>query len=80
MKYVCLSVKKMEFYCSKDNLSKFSNYLFRIIEKHEDDSHNRDRQIRVKLPDSTKADVLLMMIEYIDKGKEFPNKLDLYLA
>lgn len=80
MKYVCLSIKKMEFFCTKDNLSRFSNYLFKVIEKHEEDSPNRDKQIRIKLPENTKPDVLLMLIDYIDKGKEFPNRIDLYLA
>ncbi len=70
----------MDFFCSKDNIIKFSNYLFKVVEKHEDDSANRNNQIRIKLPDNTKPDVLLMVIDYIDRGKEFPNRVDLYLA
>ena len=36
--------------------------------------------MKIKLPDSTKADILIMFLDYIDKGKELPNKIDLYIA
>ncbi len=81
-KYVCLMIKKTEFFCSKENLTKYSNYLSRVFEKQEFafDEQERNSQIKIKLPDSTKADILIMFIDYIDKGKEFPNKIDLYIA
>ena len=31
--YACLIIKKMDFYCSKTNLEKHSNYLYRVFER-----------------------------------------------
>lgn len=75
-------IKKLEFYCSKENLRKFSNYLSRIFDNQENSQldNERNAQIRIKLPDNTKPDILIMFIDYIDKGKEFPDKIDLYIA
>lgn len=72
----------MEFFCSKENLSKHSNYLFRVFEDQDlsDNQAEREAQIRLKLHDETQPDILLMFIDYIDKGKEFPNKINLRIA
>ena len=32
------------------------------------------------MPEGTKADVMGMFVDYIDNGREFPNKIDLYIA
>jgi hypothetical protein len=40
----------------------------------------KDTQIKIELPDTIKPDVLLMLLDYIEKGKEFPNKIDMYIA
>lgn len=32
------------------------------------------------LPDGIKTDILVMVIDYIEKGKPFPNDIDLYVA
>lgn len=80
--HACLSIKRVEFFCTKVNLIKHSHYLMRVFEKQErsGDPKERAAQVRIKLPESTKADVLLMFLDYIDKGKELPNKIDLYIA
>jgi hypothetical protein len=75
-------IKKAEFFCTKENLIKHSNYLMRVFEKQEfsPDAKERQAQVKIRLPDSTKADILIMFLDYIDKGKELPNKIDLYIA
>jgi hypothetical protein len=75
-------IKKAEFFCTKENLIKHSNYLMRVFEKQEfsPDAKERQSQVKIRLPDSTKADILIMFLDYIDKGKELPNKIDLYIA
>ena len=54
----------------------------RVFDKQEfaQDVRERQAQIKIRLPDSTKADILIMFLDYIDKGKELPNKIDLYIA
>ena len=80
--YVCLLYKNVEFFCQKESLMSHSNYITRICLKHEEDNQNAERasQIKLKLPDATKSDILIMFLDYIDKGKEFPNDIDLYIA
>jgi hypothetical protein len=75
-------IKRAEFFCTKENLIKHSNYLMRVFDKQEfaQDMKERQAQIKIRLPDSTKADILIMFLDYIDKGKELPNKIDLYIA
>lgn len=81
-KYACLQVRKAEFFCTKENLLIHSHYLMRVFEKQEfsPDMKERTSQVKIRLPDSTKADILIMFLDYIDKGKELPNKIDLYIA
>lgn len=31
--YACLAIKKLEFFCTKENLIKFSNYMSRLFDK-----------------------------------------------
>jgi len=80
--FACLQVRRAEFFCTKENLIKHSNYLMRVFERQEfsNDEKERNAQAKIKLPDSTKADILIMFLDYIDKGKELPNKIDLYIA
>jgi len=33
--YACLIIKRAEFFCTKANLMKHSNYLMRVFEKQE---------------------------------------------
>ena len=67
-RFACLQVKRAEFFCTKDNLLNHSNYLRRVFEKQEfsPDPKERQAQVKIKLPDSTKADVLIMFLDYID--------------
>lgn len=37
-------------------------------------------QVKIRLPESTKIDILIMFLDYIDRGKDLPNKIDLYVA
>lgn len=82
IKYACLLVKRAEFFCTKENLQVHSNYLMRVFEKQEycPDERERNAQIKIRLPESTKADILIMFLDYIDKGKELPNRINLYIA
>jgi len=54
----------------------------RIFEKQEFNPIEKERnsQIKIRLPESTKADILIMFLDFIDKGKELPNKINLYIA
>jgi hypothetical protein len=49
LKYICLQVKGLEFFCNLDNLIKHSNYIERIVEKRPMKNYNN--QIRIRLSD-----------------------------
>jgi len=71
-------IRKLEFFCSKEGLRKHSRFLGRVFERQEES--DAERQVRLRLPDSTKPDVLAMFIDFVDRGKEFPARVDLYVA
>ena len=60
-----------------------SRYITRVALDFEDKQQQCDKvpnQIKIILPEGIKTDVLVMLLEYIDKGKQFPANIDLYIA
>lgn len=55
-----------------------SRYITRVA--LEFDEKYEGGQIKIILPDGIKTDILVMLLEYIDMGKQFPNDIDLYIA
>ena len=47
--YACLHMKRAEFFCTKENLVKHSNYLMRIFEKQEFSGDAKQRNAQVKI-------------------------------
>ena len=55
----------------------------RLLIKYDEKYNNAGipwKQVKIKLPDTIKPDILVMLIDYIDKGKELPNEIDIYVA
>ena len=53
----------------------------RVIEKwYESKNHNPEKELKIKLPDVIKPDILVLLLDYIDKGKDLPTVVDIYVA
>ena len=66
--YACLRVRNQDFFCTKANLIKYSNYLMRVFEKQSFSSVEQERKAQpvIHLPDTVKPDVLLLFLAYLD--------------